>query len=161
AELVKELDASKATARQSAQEKLIQLGADALPLLPAPDAKGLSAEQKRRLGEIRTALGNSSGKLPLAGSQITLSATGITLSEAISAIQRESGNQIVDMREEFGQEVTNPEFSADWKEKPFWEVLDEISAKTNIGYYLHTGERQIGLVMEPPKVMPTAYAGPL
>src|SRR5262245_58081243 len=72
AELVKELDASKATARQSAQEKLIQLGADALPLLPAPDAKGLSAEQKRRLGEIRTALGNSSGKLPLAGSQITL-----------------------------------------------------------------------------------------
>jgi hypothetical protein len=161
AALVKELDASKASVRQAAQDKLIQLGADGLAHLPAPDAEGLSAEQSRRLGEIRSALAHTGGKAALEGSKVTLSAKGITLSDAMSAIQRQSGNQIVDMREDFGQEVTNPEFPADWTDKPFWEVLDEIAAKTNVGYYLHTGERQIGLVMEPPRTMPTAYAGPL
>jgi hypothetical protein len=161
AELVKDLNAAKANVRQAAQEKLIELGADALTHLPAPDADDLSAEQRRRLGEVRTALGSAGAKDSLAGSRISLSAKGITLSDAMSAIQRQSGNQIVDMREEFGQEVTNPEFAADWKDKPFWEVLDEIAAKTNIGFFLHTGERQIGLVMEPPRTLPTAYAGPL
>jgi hypothetical protein len=159
--LVQELDAAKANVRQTAQEALIKLGPDALPHLPAAEAEGLSAEQKRRIGEIRAAFGNTTGKASLAGSKVTLSAKGITLSDAIAAIQRQSGNQIVDLREEFGQEVTNPEFPAEWKDKPFWEVLDEIASKTNIGFYLHTGERQIGLVMEPPKSMPTAYAGPL
>jgi hypothetical protein len=159
--LVQELDAAKANVRQAAQEKLIKLGADVLPHLPAAEAEGLSAEQKRRIGEIRSALGHSTGKASLSGSKVTLSAKGITLSDAMAAIQRQSGNQIVDLREEFGQEVTNPEFPVEWKDKPFWEVLDEIASKTNIGFYLHTGERQIGLVMEPPKSMPTAYAGPL
>lgn len=159
--LVQELDAAKASVRQAAQESLVKLGPEALPLLPPADADGLSAEQKRRIGEIRATLGQATGKEPLAGSTVSLSAKGITLSDAMAAIQRQSGNQIVDLREEFGQEVTNPEFAADWKDRPFWEVLDEIAAKTNIGFYLFTGERQIGLVMEPPKLMPTAYAGPL
>jgi hypothetical protein len=160
-ELVQELDAAKATVRQAAQDKLIKLGAEVLPHLPATDAEGLSAEQKRRVGEIRAALGQLSGRASLGGSRVTLSAKGITLSDAMAAIQRQSGNQIVDLREEFGQEVTNPEFAAEWKDKAFWEVLDEIASKTNIGFYLHTGVRQIGLVMEPPRAMPTAYAGPL
>lgn len=161
AELVKGLDASKAADRQAAQAELVKLGADVLSLLPKPDAGDLSAEQRRRLGEVRAALGLQSGKASLAASKITLSAKSVTLSDAIAAIQRQSGNQIVDLREEFGQPVTNPEFPAEWKDKPFWEVLDEIAAKTNIGYYLHTGERQVGLVMQPPTSLPTAYAGPL
>jgi hypothetical protein len=161
AELLKDLDAAKATVRQAAQEKLIKLGTSALPFLPTVDAEGLTAEQKRRIGEIRAAFGNLTGKATLAASKITLSAKGITLSDAMAAIQRQTGNQIVDLRDDFGQPVTNPEFAAEWKDKPFWEVLDEISAKANIGYYLHTGERQVGLVMEPPKTVPTAYAGPL
>src|SRR5262245_3486485 len=66
AQLVKDLDASKAAARQSAQEQLIQLGAEALPHLPALDGEGLSAEQKRRLGEIRAALGGGA-RAPLEG----------------------------------------------------------------------------------------------
>ncbi len=161
AELVKGLDASKAADRQAAQAELIKLGSAVVPFLPASDADGLSGEQRRRLGEIRSALGQQAGRAGLAASKITLSAKGITLSDAIAALQRQSGNQIVDLREEFGQEVTNPEFAADWKDKPFWEVMDEIAAKTTVGFYLHTGERQIGLVMQSPQTLPTAYAGPL
>jgi hypothetical protein len=161
AELVKGLDASKATERQAAQAELVKLGPATLPLLPKPDADDLSAEQKRRLGEVRAALGQASGKATLTASKITLTAKAVTLSDAIAAIQRQSGNEIVDMREEFGQPVTNPEFATDWKDKGFWEVLNELASKTGIGYYLHTDARQIGLVMEPQRNKPTAYAGPL
>jgi hypothetical protein len=161
AELVKGLDAAKATERQAAQAELVKLGPDALPHLPKPDAGDLSAEQKRRLGEVRAALGQASGKATLAASKITLSAKAVTLSDAIAAIQRQSGNEIVDMREEFSQPVTNPEFATEWKDRGFWEVLDELASKANIGYYLHTDARQIGVVMEPPRSKPTSYAGPL
>jgi len=161
AELVKGLDASKATERQAAQAELVKLGPAALPLLPKPDADDLSAEQKRRLGEVRAALGQASGKATLVASKITLAAKAVTLSDAIAAIQRQSGNEIVDARGERGQPVTNPDVAVDWKDKGFWEVLDELASKTGVGYYLHTDARQIELIMEPQRNKPTAYAGPL
>lgn len=161
AELIKGLDSAKAAERQAAQAELIRLGPKVLPLLPPINAEGQSAEQKRRIQEVRTALGEGATKSDFSPSKITLNAKGVTLSDAVAAIQKQSGNQIVDLREEFGQEVTNPEFPADWNDKPFWEVLDEIASKTMVGQYLHTGERQLGLVMEPPKSMPTAYTCPL
>jgi hypothetical protein len=161
AELLKGLDASKATARQEAQEELIKLGPEIVPLLPAQDSDELSAEQRRRIIEIRKALGTVTGKASLSASKVTLSAKGITLSDAVAEIQRQTGNQIVDLRDEFGQPVTNPEFAAEWKDKGFWEAMDEMSQKTQVSYYLHTGERQLGLVMQPSAPRPTAYAGPL
>ncbi len=161
ADLVKRLDAPKAAARQEAQAELIKLGAAALSLLPPDDADELSAEQRRRLAEVRTALLGSSAKAAIAGSTLTLAAKAITLSDAVAEIQKQTGNQLVDLREEFGQDVTNPEFTVDWKNKRFWEAMDELSAKTGVSYYLHTGERQLGLVAQPLPATPVAYAGPL
>ena len=161
ADLVQQLDSSKAAVRQKAQAELIRLGPAALPLLPAENTQELSAEQTRRLREVRAALGKKSGSGALAASRVTLSAKSITLSDAVAEIQRQTGNQIVDLREDFGQEVTNPEFAAEWKDKPFWEVMDELAAKTGVTYYLHTGEARLGLMMRPPSSAPVAYAGAL
>ena len=161
AELVKGLDASKAGDRQAAQDELVKLGPAAIPFLPAADAEDLSAEQKRRLADVRSELGKQSGKASMESSKITLSGKGITLSDAIAAIQKQTGNQIVDLREEFGQQQTNPEFSVDWKDKPFWEAMDELCSKTQLSFYLHTGERVVGLVSGPNPPKPIAYGGPL
>ena len=161
AELVKGLDASKASDRQAAQSDLVKLGPAAIPLLPAADAEGLTAEQKRRLAEVRSALGKQAGKASVEASRITLSGKNITLADAIAAIQKQTGNQIVDLREEFGQQTTNPEFSVEWQDKEFWPAMDELATKTGLAFYLHTGERQIGLVMGPNPPKPLAYAGPL
>jgi hypothetical protein len=161
ADLVKRLDAPKAAARQEAQAELIKLGAEALPLLPSDDTDELSAEQRRRLTEVRTALAGSGAKAVVAGSKLNLVAKGITLSDVVAEIQKQTGNQLVDLREEFGQDVTNTEFMVDWKDKGFWEAMDELSAKSGVSYYLHTGERQLGLVAQPLPATPVAYAGPL
>jgi hypothetical protein len=160
ADLVKRLGAPKAAGRDEAQAELIKLGADALPLLP-DESEELSAEQRRRLTEVRTALAGPAAKAAIAGSTLNLAAKGITLSDAVAEIQKQTGNQLVDLREEFGQDVTNPELTVDWKNKGFWEAMDELSAKTGVSYYLHTGERQLGLVAQPLPTTPVAYAGPL
>ncbi|MBI3463811.1 MAG: hypothetical protein HY000_12255 [Planctomycetes bacterium] len=167
AELVKKLDSAKAADREKAQQDLIKLGAAVLPQLPAEDSSNLSAEQRRRLGAVRAALGQKPGSgrksaaASLKASRVTLVAKAITLNDAVAEIHKQTRNQIVDLREEFGQEVTNPEFEVNWSDKPFWEVMDDLAARSGVSHYLHTGERNVGLVAQPLPATPVAYAGPL
>jgi hypothetical protein len=160
AQLIKELDSSKAAARQKAREELINLGRDALPLLPDEDAAELSVEQKRRLADVRRALGAHTGRT-LAASKVSLKAKNVTLSDTIAEIRKQTGNDLRDIREDFGQPVTNPEFAVDWADKEFWQAMDELAGKSRVGYYLYTGERYLGLVMQPVPQTPVCYAGPL
>ena len=159
--LIRTLDASKAGVRQQAQDDLIRLGPVALPLLPAEDNQSLSAEQVKRLKIVREALIRSSAQANTEGSKVTISAESITLSDLIGTIQKQTGNEIVDMREQYGQEVTNPILEIAWKDKPFWEAMDELSDKSQVGFDLYTGAAHLGLSGRPVPETPTTYAGPL
>jgi hypothetical protein len=161
-ELVQQLDTERAAARDDAQRELLKLGPAILPLLPAADAQGLTAEQKRRLAELRVALSKATGKAD--PGRVTLKGAGLTLTDVLAAIQKQTGNDLVDLREEFGQEVTNPDVDVDWKDTPFWTALDELAAKARVGYYLDTGDRRaVGIVAVegmPPNAAPKTYTGP-
>lgn len=161
ADLVRLLDASRSSLRQKAQDDLIELGPAVLQFLPTEGTSGLSAEQSRRLALVRGALVQKTTLASAAPSTVTLRAGNITLSDAVAEIQRQTGNQIVDLRDQFGQVVTNPEIAVQWKSTPFWKVMDELASKSQVGYYLYTGEPYLGLVAGPMPMTPVAYAGPM
>ena len=143
-QLVEKLGSDKAEVRDAAEKALLEIGAKALPLLP--EAKGKKGDEREaRVEKLREALRDAQEPTNLGASLITIQVEKVRLSEAIRALQKQSGNLISEQRDE----PTNPSFDLDIKEKPFFEALDEIAAKAEIGLNFFTGDGSIGLVDRP------------
>ena len=85
-----------------------------------------------RVERVRTTLAEKDEKVNLGPSKITLKGTRMRLSEAIKALQTQSGNIITDLREANGAEATNPALDLDIQDKPFFEALDIIAEKAGV-----------------------------
>ncbi|WP_165064201.1 hypothetical protein [Paludisphaera rhizosphaerae] len=162
-QLVERLDSEKPEARDAAEAALKKLGSRALPLLP--EAGGPSKERSERLARIREAILEASAEDPTSGSKITIQAKGMRLSDAIQQLQKQSGNPINDLREQYGAEATNPTFDLDLKEVPFFKALDEIALKAGVTTTPFTGDGTIGLMAAAPNggtqaQPPVEYVGP-
>ena len=145
AQLVERLESPKVEARASAEKALIDLGPRATPLLPV-QVDGSKKDLSERLGRVRAALIEKDEATNLGASIVTLKGQGIRLTEAIKSLQTQSGNVIVDNREEYGQEVTNPALDLDLVERPFFEALDVVAEKAGITISAYTGDGTIGLM---------------
>jgi hypothetical protein len=160
AQLVERLDAPKMEARKAAEEDLIKLGPGILPLLPETP-KSASLERRERLDRVRAALRDAQDQTNLGASKVTILGKGIRLSEAIQRLQAQSGNPITDLREQMGDEVTNPALDLEIVERPFFEALDLIAKKAEVTPNFFTGDGSIGLT---PGAAPTSswvqYVGP-
>lgn len=170
-QLVGRLDADKVDARDAAEKALIELGAKALPLLPdVPAAK--SAEQKQRLERIREALVAGQEQDRFAASKATIRGEGIRLSEALKQLQQQTGNLVTDLREQQGQEATNPALDLDIEDRPFFEALDIIAKAAGVSPTFYTGDGSVGLLAGaadlpnqiggggPKLAQPVVYTGP-
>ena len=91
------------------------------------------------------------------------------LTEAIKALQTQSGNIITDLREANGEEATNPALELDIENKPFFEALDIVAEKAGLTITPYTGDGTLGLMagsMAPQPGMPAMgkplllYSGP-
>lgn len=140
ARLVEKLEAEKAEARDAAEKTLVELGPKALPYVPEP-IKGDAADKKARLERVRKALREAAEQINLGASRVTIQVQGIRLSDAIKALERQSGNAITDTRDE----PSNPTFDLDLKDRPFLEALDEVAKKAEVGLDFFTGDGSIGL----------------
>ncbi len=165
-QLVERLDAPKVEARQAAEKALVELGTKALPFLPET-IKGGSKEANATLEKVRTAIRESADQTNLGASKVTIQGQGIRLSEALQKLQAQSSNQINDLREQFGADVTNPGLDLDLKDKSFFESLDDIATKAGLTLNFFTGDGSIGLMAGAPQggTMPMAkprlqYQGP-
>ncbi len=144
AQLVERLESPKMESRASAEKSLIELGSKVLPLLPTKVDKA-KTDLVERLERVRSSIAAKDEQTNLGASKITLKATGIRLTEAIKAFQTQSGNDITDLREANGEEVTNPAFDIDIADKCFFEALDILAEKAGVGYTPYTGDGTIGL----------------
>lgn len=144
-QLVTRLGADKADQREAAEKALVELGAKILPFLPE-SASLRSAEQKQRLERVREALAAAEEEQSLAATTITLQGQGIRLSEALKELQKQSGNVVSDLREQQGQESTNPSLDLDIPAKPFFEALDLVCKAARLSPIFYTGDGSIGLL---------------
>jgi hypothetical protein len=165
-QLVGRLDADRGEARDAAEKALLDLGPKILPLLPDPAALK-SAEQKARIEKIREALGAAEDDARLAASSVTIRGQGLRLTEALKQLQQQSGNVITDLREQMGEEVTNPQLDLELDKVPFFEALDRVCSGAKLAPNFYTGDGTIGLVSAaampnaPGNAPPRAMAKPI
>lgn len=131
--LIKQLDASEQAKREAAEKELIALGQDVLPLLPKPDAR-TPAEVKNRLRRVYSALLAAAVEASTKPAFVTLSGE-MTLSEAMAAIEKQTGNKVVDKREEMMQETPDPKVKLALEKVPFWQALDTVLDAANLQLY--------------------------
>jgi hypothetical protein len=144
-QLIEKLSAKDDTAKDAAEKALIALGVKALPLLPDV-AKVKDAALKTRLEKIRSALVEDSEKAALTASKVTIQGSGIRLTEALKALQIQTGNRITDLREANGADVTNPSLDLDLKDVKFFEALDIIAKKAELALNFTTSDGTIGIM---------------
>ncbi len=127
--------------RDIAEQNLLKLGDlnvipldDFLALLPAADAN-LPPAVRERVQSIRAVLENRRAKEATAGTKVTVTAAGWKLSELLAELEKQTGNKVVDSREQFGQEATDPKVTVVADDLPFWSVLDQALDQANVDLY--------------------------
>lgn len=131
--LVRQLDDETLAKRDAAEKELIALGVPALAHLPMITPR-TPAEVKDRLGRVRRALESATAVSVTKAAEISLQGE-MTLSAALEALEKQSGNSIVDFREEFGQETRDPRVTLDLNKSTFWEAFDTIADQAEITPY--------------------------
>ena len=160
---IERLDADALSDRSDAEQALIKLGAPALDHLP--EVTDLTPpEVAQRLARVRQALEQAQVEEAGQSTQVTLIGEDLPLKDVIARISQQTGNKIVDHREEFGEEATEPRIKLNLEKVPFWKALDEALDKAQMTTYDFTGERGIYLINRPPNQLArpeqACYAGP-
>ncbi len=154
---VRLLNSDELTARDAAQQALIKLGPAALSHLPQADAR-TPADVAVRLGQVRQALLVAQSVVTGQASLVTLDVDTQPLDQVIAAINKQTGNQVVDHRGEFGEETTNPKLTLKLSKVPFWEAIDKLCDEAELTVYGFAGRRGVYLVNKPKGQLPRTTA---
>lgn len=170
--LVAQLDAGERAERDDAEKQLIEAGLNAgagaggdefFTLLPTPNDQ-MPQELQTRLARIRGEVQKRLAKQAVAETRVTLKLDDAPLADALKEIEKQTGNRVIDYREQFGQEASEKKLTVDIKDKPFWQALDEVLDATNMSPYPYSGEEELALIGREQgslrRLDRAAYAGP-
>jgi hypothetical protein len=68
------------------------------------------------------------------------------LADVLAAIEEQTGNQVLDYREEFNQPAANDPVTIEFQNEPFWSAVDQILDQANLGVYNFAGLEALALV---------------
>ncbi len=160
---VRGLNSPELTLRDKAEKSLVDLGPAALPLLPASDER-MPAEVIERLNRIRQTLLKQQVEAVAKASQITLDAKEMPLTDVLALLSKQSGNRIIDQRQEFGEEPSEIKISLKCDKTPFWQALDQVLDQAKLDVYNYGEERGIYVISRPvgrlPRQAKVSYSGP-
>jgi len=146
--LVRQLDAPQLAERESAEQKLIELGPEVLDLLPQ-DPDRTSAEVAQRVARIRQKLERTMAESAGQASSVTLQGE-MTIADAAAKIEAQTGNKIVLRLPRSGpDEEAGPKLTLDLQNVPFWQALDQILDQAGLGVYPYGEEKAIHVVPRP------------
>ncbi|MEX0586674.1 MAG: hypothetical protein WD176_08525 [Pirellulales bacterium] len=119
-ELVKQLDSGLAQ-REAAKRQLIALGPDVLDLLPADGSPNV----KKELGDVRRAIEEAHALTTGQGTEITMSGQFKNLAEFLPALEKQSGNRVIDLRRP-EERNEGGDLQIHFKQIRYWEALDMV-----------------------------------
>lgn len=170
--LVQQLNANRAAERDAAETKLLELAGTTtatvdnfLALLPA-DSDQMPLAVRERLSHIRRQLEDRVAKVAVDATTITLSAKEMPLTEVFAAIEKQTGNKIVDSRDQADDEAgtATTGITIELKAELFWPAIDQILDQRTLGIYSYGGENALSIVSresdERPRYGAGHYAGP-
>ncbi len=149
--------------REAAEQELVKLGPDVLDLLPEI-TDDTPAEIKQRLGRVRDKLQTQASEAAGKAAVVTLKGK-MRLSDILAAIGQQTDNKVIDYRDNFNQQSSNPEIEVALDKVPFWQALDTVLDKANLMVYAYPEGDQVAVVNREGDVVPNAdrpigYAGP-
>ena len=170
--LVRQLDANQAAERDAAEKELIELAGSNpaetdrfLQLLPEENDQ-MPLAVRDRLTTIRHLIEDRSAKSAVVGTKVTLSAKEMPLAEVFAAIEKQTGNRLIDNRQ---QDAPDPgelagNVTIELQDDPFWPAVDKILDKANLGIYAYGGEPALSIVArgmdDGNRFGQASYAGP-
>lgn len=169
--LVRQLNDDQAARRDEAEKQLLELAPTAnanecdefLQLLPKPSDQ-MPAEVRLRLVRLRKKIETEQSSRALFESKLTLSANEMPLAEVFEQVRKQTGNQLSDHREQFGQNATPSPVTIEIDDEPFWPALDKILDATKMTTYPFSGEDNLAIINRDAGALPRAegasYAGP-
>jgi hypothetical protein len=161
--LVRSLNARDLGEREAAEKSLVELGPGVLPLLPQVSDR-TPAEVADRLRRVRQALLMRQVEASAQASVITLHATKTPLAEVLAALGKQSGNSVVDHREDFGEHPNAVNLSLDIDKQPFWQAFDKVLDEAGLSVYNYGSARSIYVINRPkgqsPRSLLASYSGP-
>jgi len=168
--LLRQLNDDQSTRRDEAEQQLLKLApsdpneCDAFLLLLPKPLEGMPAEVRLRLSRIRNQIEKSQANEALAASRITLSDKETDLSEVLQQVAKQTGNQLVDYREQFGQPAEPRNISLEIEDEPFWPAIDKILDAAEMGLYPFSGEESLAVINREegsaPRSKRASYSGP-
>lgn len=135
--LVRQLNAQKLVQRDEAERMLIELGPAILVLLPKRAVR-TPPEVTERLGRVRDRLERAAAEDAIQASRVSLQGE-MLLSEFFAALERQTGNRIVDYRDKFGQQKVDTRVTVDLEKAPFWQALDRVLDQVEMVTYSYSG----------------------
>ena len=146
--------------KQQVIQELLGKGPDILEVLPPID-DAASADRKQLLEAVRPKLEKQLAEA--AGKATLVSLKGqMPLSQALAALEKQSGNKIVDQR---GEEAMDPPIKVNVEKVPFWQALDGVLDISGLTTNLYADKPGVGIAMRPEGEVPqserrVAYSGP-
>ncbi|HVJ81984.1 MAG TPA: hypothetical protein VNC50_13025, partial [Planctomycetia bacterium] len=144
-ELLKQLGSDKAAERDAASAELVKLGAATIKNLPPLDDKTLGEERRKRIVELLPKIWQAKVGKDLEASKVKLPKGQMALADVLKELEKQTGNAVKDMREEFNEEPTNPQVELDGKDRTFWEALDDVCKKASVAPYHFAGDRTLAI----------------
>lgn len=139
-----------------------QKHAEFLTLLPDSD-DGMPQEMRRRLERVIDAVG-SQAATKLEATKVTLDVTDAPLADVLAEMEKQTGNKVVDSREQFGQEAEEKLVTLKVDQQPFWSVLDSVLDMAAMSPHTYSGEESLAIIDREPgalrRAARAAYRGP-
>lgn len=132
--LVRDLDAPEKSKRDEAEQALLGLGSAAVDLLPETNER-TPAEVALRIGRVRSQLERSRAEDSVKATLVTMTDDELSLDDALQALEKQTGNKLVDYRGQFGQEVSDQKIKLQCAGIPFWEAVDQILDQSGLTTY--------------------------
>jgi hypothetical protein len=156
--LVRQLDSDTLAARVAAEKELTELGPAVLDLLPQITAR-TPAEVKQRLDRVRSTLEAAAVEAATKATLVTLDGE-MTLAAAFAALEKQTGNKIIDFRPRFGQQPRAVNVKLSLQKVPFWQALDQVLDQAGMTVYNFGGEAgALAVVARPDDELPRAGRG--
>jgi hypothetical protein len=160
---VRRLDSRELAVREAAEKTLIEMGSRVLDHLPEVTER-TSAEVAQRIARIRQTLQKAVAGEATRASRVTLHGDAMRLSEILAAVEKQTGNPIVDYRKRFRAEIEDPTLEADFDDASFWPAMDQILDRAGLSVYPYGEEKALNVVTRPdgqlPRQGPACYSGP-
>ncbi len=169
--LVRQLNDDRAVRRDQAEQELMKLAPgddptalDAFLLLLPEPIEGMPEEVRLRLTRVRQQLENRQAKSTSTASRLTLSEHEADLADLFDKIYEQTGNRLVDYRDQFGQDAEPRSVALEIEDEEFWPALDKILDQARLSLYPFSGEESLAVVEEDEgvtsRVGKASYAGP-